>query len=282
VNGRTTAAEVSPHEEATLPVHRFESFGQHSAVHGITTRTDALPLHGNMSFMVGDAPELVLENRRAWSTAIGFNPERLTFGRQVHETTVVAVEESHAGSGADSVETSIRRVDGLVTNRPGLPLGVMAADCVPLLLHDPVRGVVGAIHAGWRGTVDGIAVQALEAVARKYGSPAEDVIIGIGPSICHDCYQVGDEVVERWVSSPYAAGTNALSIEDSGFYFNLREANRQQLINAGVPESSIEVSPVCTRCANGKMFSRRGLGPRTGLFSAIIMLPELPIEHERK
>jgi polyphenol oxidase len=226
-----------------------------------------------MSFMVGDAPELVRENRRAWGDAIGFDSDRLVFARQIHETTVVAVDESHAGSGADSVETSIRRVDGLVTDRPGLPIAVMAADCVPLFIYDRVRNVIGAIHAGWRGTVDGIAVQAVEMVAQEFGSSPDDLVIGIGPSICHDCYQVGDEVVERWVSSPFASGTNALSLDDSGFYFNLREANRQQLMNAGVREDSIQISPVCTRCANGTMFSRRGLGPRTGLFSAIIMLP---------
>jgi polyphenol oxidase len=273
VVGQTSSEGSAKVEQLQLRFHTFETLTQHNIVHGVTTRTELLPLSGNMSFMVGDAPELVRENRRAWGDAIGFDSDRLVFARQVHETTVVAVDESHAGSGADSVETSIRRVDGLITDRPGLPIAVMAADCVPLFIYDRVRNVIGAIHAGWRGTVDGIAVQAVEMVAQEFGSSPDDLAVGIGPSICHDCYQVGDEVVERWVSSPFASGTNALSLDDSGFYFNLREANRQQLMNAGVREDSIQISPVCTRCANGTMFSRRGLGPRTGLFSAIIMLP---------
>jgi polyphenol oxidase len=273
VVGSANSPDSTKVQPSRIPFHTFESLSRNDVIHGVTTRTDSLPLHGNMSFMVGDAPDLVRQNRQAWGEAIGFDSDRLVLARQIHETTVVPVDESHAGSGADSVETSIRRVDGLVTDRPGLPIGVMAADCVPLFVFDPNRNVIGAIHAGWRGTVDGIAVQAVETISETYGSNPADLIAGIGPSICHDCYQVGDEVVQRWVSSPFAAGTNAISLNDFGFYFNLREANQQQLINAGVREESIEISSVCTRCANGSMFSRRGLGPRTGLFSAIIMLP---------
>jgi polyphenol oxidase len=260
--------------QSLLPVLRFKSLQRTDVIHGITTRTADLPLHGNMSYMVGGDPEQVRTNRRAWADAIGYHADRLVLGRQVHQTTVVAVGESDAGSGADSVETAVRRVDGLMTSTPGLPIGVMAADCVPILIHDRQRQVIAAVHAGWRGTVDGIAHQAIEALGAHYGTSAADVSICLGPAICHDCYQVGDEVVERWTSSPFANGTRALSLTDDGFHFDLREANRQQFVHAGVLNDSIEISPVCTRCANGSMFSYRGLGPRTGLFTAVIMIPD--------
>jgi polyphenol oxidase len=267
---------------SSLPVLRFESLQNSKVVHGVTTRTEYLPLHGNMSYMVGNDSDLVRVNRTAWAEAIGYDPERLVLGRQVHETTVLAVGEDHAGCGADSVETSIRRVDGLMTNRPELPIGVMAADCVPILIYDPVTEAVAAIHAGWRGTVDGIAGEAVESMRRNYGSEAVDLTVCLGPAICVDCYQVGDEVIDRWESSAYSNGSDAVLVTGNRSYFNLREANRVQLVDAGVLPSSIEVSAVCTRCANGTMFSRRGLGPRTGLFTAVIMLAPDNEERQRE
>lgn len=254
------------------PVIRFGSLSHPDVVHGVTTRTADLPLFGNMSFMVGGSPEQVQENRNAWAEAIGYDPSRLVLGRQVHECAVVPVDDSHAGSGAESVETSIRRVDGLMTDTPGLPIGVMAADCVPLLIHDPVAGVVAAIHAGWRGTVAGIAAQSITELHDHYGSQPEHLRVVLGPSICSSCYQVGDEVVDHWERSPHRRSASPVETKADGLYFDLREANRGQLAAMGVPDASIEISDVCTRCSNGAMFSRRGLGPRSGLFTSIIML----------
>lgn len=261
-------------QTSTLPVHRFGLLDVPGLTHGITSRTSDLPLNGNMSFMVGDAPDLVQTNRVAWASAIGYDPNLLVLGRQVHETTVFAVDESHAGSGAQSVETSIRRVDGLMTNVPGIPLGVMAADCVPLLIHDPGLGAVAAVHAGWRGTVDGIASIAVARMADAYGTEPAGLKIGLGPSICASCYQVGSEVVDRWQHGPVSTTADPVRVTSDGLYFDLREANRGQLIAAGVHPDRIEISDVCTQCSNGAQFSRRGLGPRTGLFTSIIMLDD--------
>jgi polyphenol oxidase len=261
-------------EIAKLPVLRFTLLEAAGVVHGVTTRTPELPLHGNMSYMVGDAPDLVAQNRRAWATAIGYQHDRLVLGRQVHETTILSVDESHAGRGADTVETSIRGVDGLITSTPGIPIGVMAADCVPILLFDQRTRTVGAVHAGWRGTVDGIASAAVSSMQSSYGTDPMDLRVCLGPSICARCYQVGNEVVDRWQSGPCSASADPVRVTGDGIYFDLRAANVGQLLERGVPEESIEVSSVCTRCANGSMFSRRGLGPRTGLFTSVIMLSE--------
>lgn len=236
-----------------------------------------LPLYGNMSYMVGEAPQFVTQNRQAWASAIGYDAGRLVLGRQIHETTVVAVDESHAGSGADSVETSIRRVDGLMTSTPGLPIGVMAADCVPILMYDARRSAIAAVHAGWRGSVDGIAVSAVEAMTRTFDTDPADLQACLGPSICRSCYQVGDEVVDRWESGQFSSVASPVDVRANGYYFDLREANRGQLEASGVRCEAIEVSNLCTKCANGSMFSRRGLGPGTGLFTAVIMLPDLDV-----
>lgn len=255
-----------------LPVVRFRSLLRSDLVHGVTTRTAELPLNGNMSFMVGDAPDEVRINRHAWADAIGYQADRLVLGRQIHETSVVPVDESHAGSGADSVETSIRRVDGLMTDTPELPIGVMAADCVPILMYDPVVGAIAAVHAGWRGSIDGIAARAVESMREQYGSDPGDLQVCLGPSICSSCYQVGEEVVDRWRGGPYRRLADPVSVTSEGLYFDLRAANRGLLTGSGVPDSSIEISDICTKCSNGSMFSRRGLGARTGLFTSVIML----------
>jgi polyphenol oxidase len=257
---------------ANLPVERFDIFDRQRVVHGITTRTRKLPLDGNMSFMVGDQPELVSQCREAWAQAIGYASDRLVLPRQVHETTVLQVDHRHASAGADSVETSLRRVDALITRTPELPIGVMAADCVPILLHDPVQSVIGAVHAGWRGTVDGIASIAISRMRSQFGTNPADLRVGLGPSICVDCYQVGDEVIDRWQASGNDPDHEAVESRDGDLYFNLRLANLIQLRDAGVEESNIERSATCTRCSNGAQFSRRGLGPRTGLFTSVIML----------
>ncbi len=267
------ATDTKATSPADLPVYRFRSLAGSSVVHGVTTRTESLPLHGNMSYMVGEAPDLVAQNRQAWAGAIGYEADRLVLGRQVHETSVVVVDESNAGNGADSVESSIRRVDGLITSTPDLPIGVMAADCVPILIVDPERSAVGAIHAGWRGTVDGIATAAVQAMQNAFGSDPADLQVCLGPSICRSCYQVGDEVVDRWESGRFARVASPVDVTSSGYYFDLRAANLGQLREVGVQNSSIEVSDLCTKCANGSMFSRRGLGPKTGLFTSVIMLP---------
>jgi polyphenol oxidase len=259
-------------ESSRLPVYRFQSLDCPEVVHGVTTRTSSLPLHGNMSYMAGDAPDLVRQNRVLWAAAIGYDPDRLVLGRQVHETRIVQVDGRDAGRGADSVETSIKRVDGLMTNTPDLPIGVMAADCVPILLYDPDRSAVAAIHAGWRGTVDGIAAESVRAMKAHFGSAPEKLRACLGPSICQTCYEVGSEVVERWASTTSAEGCSAMRESADGYYFDLRQANHYLLVTTGVAPDAIEVSDICTRCSNGTMFSRRGLGPRTGLFTSVIML----------
>lgn len=269
------SAAGPPRSDVELTVHRFSIFDPARVVHGITSRCEALPLAGNMSYMVGDSEESVRQNRRTWASAIGYDSSRLVLGRQVHETTVAVVDEQHAGRGADSVETSIRRVDALITRTSKLPIGIMAADCVPMMVYDPVTHSAGAIHAGWRGTVEGIGPAAVEAMRANFGSSPRDLLVGLGPAICASCYQVGEEVIDRWRQSGFDEFGEAMHEGEDGLYFDLRAANRIQLRWAGVPASNIETSPICTRCSGGRMFSRRGLGPRTGLFTSVIMLRDV-------
>jgi polyphenol oxidase len=231
-----------------------------------------LPAGGDFSFVTGPDPQLVYSNRDAWCREIGVSTDRLVCARQVHGASVEVVSESHAGRGARSVETAIHGVDALVTDVPNVPLAVLSADCAPLLIVDLERRVIAAVHGGWRGTVAGVAARAVATIVERFGSRPENLIIGVGPSICASCYQVGPEVIDAWESSEHARESDAVARRPDGWYFDLVAANVATLVASGVDRARIEIARTCTKCSNGGYFSRRGLGPRTGLFASIIAL----------
>jgi polyphenol oxidase len=233
-----------------------------------------LPAGGDFSFVTGPNPRVVYRNRDAWCRELGVSVDRLVCARQVHGTAVEVVSESHAGRGAASVETAIHGVDALVTDVADVPLAVLSADCAPILIFDPDRRVIAAVHAGWRGTVAGIAASAVATLADRYGSRPEELIVGVGPSICAACYQVGPEVIEAWEDSEHARESGAVARRPDGWYFDLVAANVATLVASGVSRTRIEIAGTCTKCSNGDYFSRRGLGPRTGLFASVIALSD--------
>ena len=147
----------------------------------------------NLSLSVGDDPALVLENRRRLATALGARPEDFVFARQVHGSGVRVVGEADAGSGAFSLDDAIPDADALVTRSPGVLLAILTADCVPIVLHDPVAGVLACVHAGWRGTVARVSAAALAAM-QTLGSRPSQVIAGVGPAASPARYQVGADV----------------------------------------------------------------------------------------
>ncbi len=232
-----------------------------SAPHGFTTRLGGVsrpPFDTlNLSTAVGDAPEAVQENRRRVLEALGNPP--LAELRQVHGTHI------HAVTGPGTWEG-----DGLLTQTPGLALRVAVADCYPVLLEDPTRRVVGALHAGWRGVVGGILPQALEALQQRWGSRVEEVRIAVGPGIQGACYQVGPEVIERFVAAgfpdrvfwpdPHAPGRYRLDLE---------AALRWQAHTAGVRPEHYWSLGACTHC-DPRFYSHRRDAGRTGRMWGVI------------
>ncbi|MCC7353435.1 MAG: peptidoglycan editing factor PgeF, partial [Anaerolineae bacterium] len=160
--------------------------------------------------------------------------------------------------------------DALLTAAPDIPLLLCFADCVPIILYDPARRAVGLVHAGWRGTLAGASATAVAQMAATYGSRPADLHAAIGPAIGPCCYEVGPEVVERVC----AAIPDAASVLRDGHgdraHFDLWEANRKQLVAAGVGQ--VEVAGLCTACHRDEFFSHRGDGGRTGRFGVVVML----------
>lgn len=221
----------------------------------------------NFSVRRGDTPERVQANRLRFAEAVGVAPEHLVSCRQVHGTGVAKVDWADAGQVQEGV-------DAAITDAVGLPLGLVFADCVPLLLYDPARHVLGVCHAGWRGTVNGAAAATVWALQAAYGTEPGDLRAAIGPSIGPASYEVGDEVVgmvHARLSQPGAVLSYPHGPERRA-HLDLWRANALQLIEAGVPEAQIEISAIDTAQHTGDFFSHRAEQGRCGLFGMMAWL----------
>jgi len=226
----------------------------------------------NLSLSVGDDPGCVRENRRRLATAFGADLGDFVFARQVHGAGVRVVADADRGSGAFSLDAAVGSAgragdaggaDALVTSSPGVVLAILTADCVPIVLHDPVAGVLACVHAGWRGTVAGVTAAALAAMQRLGACPA-DVTAGIGPAIGADRYQVGPDVHEAVTRTfgPAAAGFIRPDPSAPGrWLLDLWAANRHALRQAGVPGPRIHTTDIPTGPVPGHFFSDRTARP---------------------
>jgi polyphenol oxidase len=217
----------------------------------------------NLSLSVGDDPGRVLENRHRLAAAFDAAPGDFVFARQVHGAGVAVVTEADRGSGTRSLDDAVEDTDALVTTSPEVVLAILTADCVPIVLHDPVAGVLACVHAGWRGTVAGVTAAALAAMQRLGACPA-DVTAGIGPAIGADRYQVGPDVHEAVTRTfgPAAAGFIRPDPSAPGrWLLDLWAANRHALRQAGVPGPRIHTTDIPTGPVPGHFFSDRTARP---------------------
>ena len=207
----------------------------------------------NVSLAVKDDAERVRVNRSRMVGAVGWETQAVVSARQVHGREVVRVVREMAG-GSDLPDC-----DALVTDEPGVLLMLKFADCVPITLWDPVRKVVGLAHAGWRGTILGTPGATVTFMVEHFRSRPSDILAGIGPSIGSCCYQVGPEVAK--LADQVFAGTGVVQRDsDTDVRFDLWRANSETLMRAGVPEESISLAGICTRCHSELFFSHRAAG----------------------
>jgi YfiH family protein len=218
----------------------------------------------NLGGTVGDDPKRVHENRLLALMALGRDPDSVYDVWQVHGVNV-AIAKTPRRPEIPHVQADI-----ILTNTPGITLMMRFADCVPVLLHDPARKVIGIVHAGWMGTVLGTARVAVEAMHSQFGSNPGDIRAAIGPSIGPDHYEVGRDVVMQ-VCQAFGQSASSLFVEHAGaVHFDLWAANRLVLGEAGVKQ--IELAGLCTACHIVDWYSHRADHGRTGRFGAIIAL----------
>lgn len=247
--------------------------------HGFSTRLGGVSQGEvgsmNLSFGRESSREPVEENHRRLAAAIGYRTEQLVFSWQTHTTNIKVVTEEHKGMGF-SRERDYRDIDGLVTNVPGVVLVTFYADCVPLLLADPVHRAIGSTHSGWRGTVANMGKAVLDAMQREYGTDPGDVLAVIGPSICQDCYEVSEDVAKQFkIAYPRRLHSSLFYEKPNGKYqLNLWEACRQNFLQAGVPESQISLPDICTCCNPGLLYSHRASRGKRGNLAAVMEIRE--------
>lgn len=242
--------------------------------HLFTTRTGGVSsgiyATMNLSFSRGDDPLNVMENYRRIGEVLGTDPEHMVASRQTHTTNIHTVTEKDCGNGI-SRASSYEDIDGLVTDVPGIALVTYYADCVPLYFVDPVHRAIGLAHSGWRGTVAGMGACMVQFMQEHFHSRPEDLVTAIGPSICADCYEIGEEVAEQ-VRGHFPEEVLQKGKAPGKYQLDLWQANRSILLNAGVLPEHIAVTDVCT-CHNPEyLFSHRASHGQRGNLAAFLML----------
>jgi polyphenol oxidase len=267
-------------------------------VHGFSTRTGGFSrVYGknalNLGFTKDDSKAAVERNRTAFLNQLLCNGEAnhksqalpLITPRQVHSDIIHAI---------DSPPESTLAGDGLIAATPNILLSIQTADCLPIILVDPKNRAVGVFHAGWRGTVRRIVEKGVGEMRRHFGSRARDLKAAIGPGIHGCCYEVGEDVREKFESQFAYAAKLFREVEEFNevrekypmlfltarapghselpkkIFLDLVEANRQQLLSVGVPAKNIEASDLCTNCRTDLLFSYRAEKGKTGRMMAVV------------
>ncbi len=224
----------------------------------------------NLALHAGGDREDALKNRKQLCRELDVPFSCYTCADQVHGTAVTPVGKTLTGRGRLSRGDAIEATDALITNEPAILLNIFVADCVPIILYDTSSKAGGVCHAGWRGTAGLILMKTVQAMAESYGSQPENIMAFIGPSIGGCCYEIGSHVRDQLFAS-LNYHDDPTSIREGKLYLDLKDANRVQLIEAGVKKENIRLSPHCTLCSNTPFFSYRKSGESAGRFSAFFV-----------
>ncbi|MCS6885010.1 MAG: peptidoglycan editing factor PgeF [Acidobacteriota bacterium] len=204
----------------------------------------------NLGYFAKDDPANVSENRRRFLTALGLEGYKIATVKQIHSSMVYVVDDLNAIAGVSC--------DALLTRLEKVLLGILTADCLPILIVDTVRNVCAGAHAGWRGTLARIAEQTVTAMQKTYGTYPEDCLVAMGPAIGICCFEVGPEVRESFEREfSYAESLFCNPRADGKSHMNLRQANIAQLEAMGISRDKIYVWAECTLCNTTKYFSYR-------------------------
>ena len=270
-------------ERDGIRYYTFETLDAHAGLSALVTTRHGGESKGpyatmNLGGKTGDDPQAVRSNRARAASLVGADAKAFTFGRQVHGVNVVRVPRGYSGGAFDNT-------DAFVTDAPGIPLVILTADCAAIFFFDPKHRAVGVAHAGWRGTVAGIATRTVERMRAEFGSVPGDLIVGIGPSIGPCCYEVGEDVIaavdaalpdhaEEVLVEPdmASAGSFRASVNEGRRHFDLWRANELILMQAGLREENIDIARLCTACHTDMFYSHRAEKGITGRFGGIIML----------
>ena len=266
------------HDHGGVVYHTSSVLDAPGLRHGFSTRLGGVSEgpYASLNFRGGgpapDRRENVRENYRRFCEVLGTDIRNLVQSQQVHQDTVRRVTGADRGKGL--FVTTDYTADALVTDEPGLDLMVFSADCIILLLHDPVTASIGAVHAGWRGTALDLPAKTVGEMGRLFGAKPENIRVAIGAGIGSCCFETHDDVPDA-MRAAFGGGVEAyIQPRGAKWTVDLKAVNAWRLREAGVPAGNIDLCPLCTACHTDLYWSHRITGDRRGVQGALIGLAE--------
>lgn len=243
-----------------------------TAVQGFTTRHEGVSRPPYNSLNLGtntlDSIHNVKGNRSLLARAFGTRIDKLVTVTQTHGTDLLVIDSPNS----DYSHFLKLECDGIITNQPGIMIGVCVADCAPLILLDPVMKAAAVLHAGWKGTAGKIAQKGVEALVSLFGCDPSAILAAVGPTIGRCCYEVDAPVRDAFNGQGGCWGKYSIETDDGNWQLDLPLANVHQLLQAGIHRNNIETTELCVSCNQDKFFSFRRDGGDTGRQMGFIML----------
>ncbi|MEA3492446.1 MAG: peptidoglycan editing factor PgeF [Campylobacterota bacterium] len=242
---------------------------ENGLIHAITKKEIGEAYAFSLALHTGENREKIVANRTKLAQKLMLSKSSVfVVANQTHNDHIVVIDE-RVMRGWESVEDAVEDCDAMITNQQQVILAILTADCVPLLLFDPVERVVAAVHAGWRGTEAKIAKKTIAAMQSRFGSNPSHILAAVAPAIRGCCYEVGEDVARHFRAYP-----DALEQRGEKYMLDLPMINRQQLIASGMMEKNIEMSDLCTACKVDHFFSYRREHGCSGRFMSMIGMHE--------
>lgn len=251
-----------------LEIYRFNIFEKENNLeHCFTTRNAGFSKKVfsslNLGYNTEDSHENVSNNYKLVLREI-FEDKSIIRGIQTHSSNIKIIDENTRLSSHIYDDT-----DGFITNQKNIVLSTTYADCTPIFFYDKVKDIVAIAHSGWKGTYKKISQNIIENMVNRFGSLVEDIIVGVGPSIGKDCYEVGEELLEKFSGIGLE---NCFERRDKKLHFDIKEANKQILLSIGIKTENLEVSSNCTFSEKNDFYSYRRDNGNTGRMAGMIML----------
>jgi YfiH family protein len=261
-----------------VPYLSFDLFSSDSLIAAVSTRKGGVSKppfdEMDMGYNNGDDPKDVFQNRKLFLSSLGIDANRTVGCQQVHGVHIAEATHKDWGMGSKSYDTGFPDTDGLITKEKQVPITMNFADCTPLLFYDPKQEVIAVAHGGWRGTAGNIAGKMIHLMTEKYHSNVSDIVVGIGPAIGPESFEVGEDVIDAFSKLFTKDVLDGLYTKkpNGKFLFNLPKANTLLLEQAGVLPNHIENCGIDTMTHDDLFFSYRKHHGVTGRHMAVMML----------
>ena len=240
---------------------------QPKCIHAVTTKNLSEPCKLSLALHTGEEVQSIMANRNKISARLSMEDTfHFIVANQTHSDHIVIITEEET-KGWKGLEDAVEDCDALISNKKGVILSILTADCVPVLLYDKEKEIVAAIHAGWKGTESKIVAKTVEKMLNLFDSDPKDIIAGIAPSIGRCCYEVGEDVAKHFLNEP-----GSFDVRGEKYMLDLPLINKKQLLDTGILEEHIEMSGICTACEVEKFFSYRKEQGCSGRFMSMIGL----------